>query len=265
MQEVEKKKPTKSVSLRRKPAVKKKEPDPIEKKAEEEGKVLVIGSSGFFGSWLCPGLEKLSHEIVPYDIEEGNDLHDTDKLLSAASGCSSVVMLAAIPHYSEKIIPPLFIRLNTLGTTGAIKALAGAGIRRFVFTSTGAIYGFGPGRDEGWVRPPITEDVSGMDWNVMDIYGVSKVLAENELRSWAEREKTFLSVVSLRVNCIEPHHGGAREHGAHHGWWCSQELAVRAYDAAIRRITPGFTEVNVGEENPKLKLTRLEVLLGDLL
>jgi len=223
-------------------------------------RVLIVGSSGFFGSWLCPGLSDL--EVIRYDIEEGNDLFDLTNLEQKAIGCDAVILLTSLPHFKPEIPPPKYTQLNILGNFRAVKHLSSRGIERFVFASSGAIYGYGPERMDGWVRSlPITEDLSEIDWDVIDAYGASKVVVEEFLHVWNCMNQNLI-ITSLRINCIEPHDTGAREQGFHHGWWVSQALAIRAFSAAVKRKERGFVVVNVGEENPKLDTTRLHSLLS---
>jgi nucleoside-diphosphate-sugar epimerase len=228
-------------------------------------KILVTGSAGFFGSWLMPAIEEAGHEGVGYDIADGRDIFDGKVLAGAMRGCDAVIHLAAWPHYKPESALPAreFVRLNVIGTAAVVAAMKAARVKRLVYASSGALYGFGPGRSlDGWVTPPITEakgPTTAEQWVMVDIYGASKLACEAWLplaigRDWA--------VTSLRVNCIEPHHVGAQTEGAHWGWWCGQDLAAKAFIAACERADRGFAIVNVGQSSENLDTTMLDGLLA---
>lgn len=227
-------------------------------------RILVTGSSGFFGSWLIPGLEAAGHEIVGYDLKNGQDIQDAGALAEAMKGCQAVIHLAAYPHYMppgtgaepapRPHSPQEFTRRNIIGTARVIEAMKRAKVGRLVYTSSGALYGFGPGRPlEGWVKPPISEDQYpvGGDWAMIDAYGASKIASEE----WLKLVPT-MTITALRINCIEPHHWGAKD-GAHWGWYCLQATATRAYLAALERTKRGFVAVNVGEPSKNMDQSRL--------
>lgn len=226
-------------------------------------KILVTGSAGFFGSWLCPAIEEAGHAVVPYDIKTGQDLFDGAALAKAMRGCDVVVHLAAYPYYkpASEIPPQEFVRMNIIGTAAMVAAMKAARVKRLVYASSGALYGFGPERSlDGWVTPPITEaqgPTTTRHWSMIDVYGASKLACEAWLplamgRDWV--------VTALRINCIEPYHHGALTSGAHHGWWCSQATASRAFIAACEREDRSFAAVNVGEPCENLDATMLEAL-----
>jgi len=226
-------------------------------------KLLVTGSDGFFASWLIPALEKAGHEVVGVDVKSSGDLFNHDLMVERLTGCDAVLHLAAYPHYKPEIPPQEFTRLNIVGTAKLVAAMADAKVRRLVYTSSGAMYGFGPGRSlDGWVKPIITENTNGMSWPMVDAYGASKVACEAWLALLPSRSWT---ITSLRINCIEPYHAGAITQGAHWGWWCSQALTSRAFEAAAKRTSGGFEAVNVGEPNPNMDLSQLDKLLAGTL
>ena len=223
-------------------------------------RILVTGASGFFGSWLVPELEA-QHEVVPFDLVEGQDILNAKALAGAMKGCDAVVHMAALPHYRDDIPAQAFIRLNIIGTARVVAAMRKAKTKNLVYISSGALYGFGPGRSlEGWVTPPIEEgdETDRADWDMIDAYGASKLACEEWLEATAPRG---WCVTSLRINCIEPHHHGAVDSGAHWGWWCSQDTAALAVEAALVRNKTGFCAVNVGEPNENLDATRLGAML----
>lgn len=225
--------------------------------------VLVTGSSGFFGSWLVPGLETAGHAITLWDIKEDKnaDIFNLQGLYAelGAQHCDAIVHLAALPHYKEEIPPQEFTRVNILGTMGVLRVMRAANIGNLVYMSSGAIYGFGPGRPvEGWVEPPISETQRAPNWAMIDVYGASKLAAEAafKLMSWRPR------ITSLRINCIEPWTVGAITRGDHWGWWVSQATVIKAVDAALLRKRGGLELVNVAEPNDNMDLTQLDKLLG---
>jgi len=223
-------------------------------------KILVTGSSGFFGSWLVPWLQGAGNEIVGYDLAEERNLFDAATLGAALDGCDAVIHLAAYPHYKPDILPQLFTRLNIIGTARLVEAMDKAKVRRLVYTASGAIYGFGPDRpDKGWVTPPIRETQKPTSWGLVDAYGASKLACEAWLACLPSRSWT---VTSLRINCIEPLHWGAKENGTHWGWWVSQNLACRGFLAAAKRERGGYQIVNVAEPNSNMDLAQLDALLA---
>ena len=63
-------------------------------------RVLVTGSKGLVGTLLTITLLRGGHEVVEYDIKDGQSIFDEQALLEAMTGCEAVVHLAAIsfPH-----------------------------------------------------------------------------------------------------------------------------------------------------------------------
>ena len=182
-------------------------------------KILVTGSDGFFGSWLADGLTALGHEIDGYDLTRGDDVQDVAALRKRIASCEAVLHLAAYSHFQEDVPAQNFFQRNVIGTAHVVQAMQRARIRRLVYASSGAIYGFGPNRPlEGWATPPINEAQypALADWERMDAYSGSKLACEEWLQAVPR-----MAITALRINCIEPHHGGAKDLGHHWGWWCS--------------------------------------------
>lgn len=226
-------------------------------------KVFVTGGEGFFASWLIPALQEAGHEVVPYDMKSGGDMLDVEATAAAMAGCEAVIHLAAFPHYKPEIPAQDFERRNIIGTARVVRAMKKAGIKRLVYTSSGAIYGFGPNRSlNGWVQPPISEDKLPVreNWPMLDAYSGSKLACEEWLQN-----VPGLTITALRINCIEPYQDGARDHGAHWGWWCSQATASKAFAAALERTKRGFEAINVGEPSPHMDYARMDALMkGEL-
>jgi len=226
--------------------------------------VLVIGHKGFIGSFLVPILEQ-KFEVRGYDLVDGQDARDYHTLSTAMEDVNCVLHLASIPMYDESIQPVKYITEGFLPAVTAFDAFLNSQAKHFVFISSGALYGFGPGRPlEGWVKPPIKERLPDKpeEWALLDPYSGVKVAIERYLSTVCSATRRRVSVTSLRLNCIEPHHTGAKDGGAHWGWWCSQKLAAEAVVAALTRKTNGYLAVNVGEENEHLDTRELKALLN---
>ena len=216
-------------------------------------KILVTGSSGFFGSWLIPALTKEGHTVIGYDLKDGNDINNLDQLKGAMAGCDAVIHLAAIPHYKPGIPWDAYEKINIHGTANVAGACFQLGIKRMVMTSSGAVYGFDI-HEPGFKNPPLKEnDLPDLPDN--STYGRSKQKAEFILR---KMYADVITITCLRVNMIEPFQNTKY----HHGWWCKQETAIKAYLAALKR-NGKFLIVNVGEPNANLDMKRMERLIGN--
>jgi len=123
--------------------------------------ILVTGAAGYIGSHTCRWLTEQGHTIVAFDnlsrghrraveiaLPQGEfvlgDLHDQDLLRSTLSDHSieAVVHFAAFGLVGESVEQPeLYHDNNVEGSRSLISATVRQGIKRFVFSSTTAIYG----------------------------------------------------------------------------------------------------------------------------
>ena len=118
---------------------------------------MVIGGAGYIGSHVCLEMMEAGHEVVVYDnlssglrenlfagerLIEG-DIMDADGLARAMSeGFDGVVHMAAFKAAGESMIAPeKYASNNISGTINILNAMCGAGIGRFVFSSSAAVYG----------------------------------------------------------------------------------------------------------------------------
>jgi len=147
------------------------------------GPVLVTGSNGFLGSYVCGALRRrglrvqgtvLDGTLPPSEVDQASPisgLDDVRGLTAAAAGASAVVHLAARVHVMrDSAADPLavFRRVNVEGTRAVLDAAAAAGVRRFVFVSSVKAVGeatTAPWRDDETPKP-------------VDPYGISKLEAE---------------------------------------------------------------------------------------
>lgn len=110
------------------------------------------------GAFPAPG----GVELVPGDIR------DADLALAAAQGAECVVHLAANTGVGPSVADPrLDCETNVLGTLNYLEAARAAGVRRFVFASSGA--------PAGEVEPPIHEELPP---HPVSPYGASKLAGE---------------------------------------------------------------------------------------
>lgn len=166
-------------------------------------KVLVTGGAGYIGSHMVFALLDAGHQPVILDdfstghdaliapnvpVYRGNvgDNDVTDKLFAEHS-FDAVMHFAASIIVPESVSNPLKYYLNnTVSTARLIRACVDAGIDKFVFSSTAAVYG---NQDAGL----IAEDAPCQPENP---YGASKLMSEQILRDVAKAHD--LSYVILR-------------------------------------------------------------------
>jgi len=155
-------------------------------------RVLVTGGAGYIGSVVADELLQAGHPVVVFDnLSRGHrqavpknaelvvgDLADRaalDQLFRSDSrGFDAVMHFAALIEAGESMkTPEKFFRNNTANALTLLEAMLAAGVKRFVFSSTAALFG-------NPERTPIEEDDSVHPTNA---YGESKLLVERML-SW---------------------------------------------------------------------------------
>lgn len=166
-------------------------------------RILVTGGAGYIGSHVSTLLLGSGHEVTIIDsLEKGNreavpagarflkgDLASDALLASAfAEGRFEAVMhFAAYIEAGESMREPSrFFRNNTGNTLRLAEAAAAHGVRKFIFSSTAAVYGDPE-------RVPIDETHPTRPTNA---YGMAKLLADQAL-DWIARLQG-LTCVSLR-------------------------------------------------------------------
>ncbi len=159
-------------------------------------KYLVTGGCGFIGRNLCIRLLKdpdneivvfdnfstssdvdlfsalyasgVSHEAVGRVAVIMGDILDADRLAQGATGADCIVHLAANTGVAPSVADPhMDCRVNVMGTLNALEAARHAGVKRFVFASSGAPVGDNP--------PPIHEEMAPRPASP---YGASKLAGE---------------------------------------------------------------------------------------
>jgi nucleoside-diphosphate-sugar epimerase len=168
-------------------------------------KVLITGATGRVGRALYIRLYP-EHEVLGYDQAPSSTadvvapLEDTDRLRRALAGVDAVVHTAALhaPHVGV-CSEAEFERVNVHCTAELLRLALAAGIRRFIFTSTTALYGAAATSDgqSAW----ITEDTVPRP---RTIYHRTKLQAESLLEAAADRGELDVTVLRMSRCFPEP-------------------------------------------------------------
>ncbi len=166
-------------------------------------KILITGSSGFIGGELV-NLLQAKHEIVKFDILEGNDIRDIQHLNNKMQGVDIVVHTAAYRKpYEDKTFKDYF-ETNCIGTFNVAHSATEAGVKRLIFTSSTSYYGIEKGipfvKPVQENNPVMTQHVKVGDLSCRDCdiaYSTSKVIAEQILANYGLTKK--MEVVILRL------------------------------------------------------------------
>jgi UDP-glucose 4-epimerase len=165
--------------------------------------VLVTGGAGYIGSVAAACLAAAKEQVVVLDnlstghrraVPDGAEFIKGNiseaallEAVFATHEIDTVMHFAAFSLVAESCAEPLkYFENNVVGAHALLKAMIRAGVRRFILSSTAAVYG----------RPdavPITED---MPTRPLNPYGLSKRMIE-EILEWHDRAYD-LRYVSLR-------------------------------------------------------------------
>ncbi|MCA9958707.1 MAG: NAD-dependent epimerase/dehydratase family protein [Anaerolineales bacterium] len=170
---------------------------------------LVTGGAGFLGTALANKLTKDGHTVyVLDDLSNGNatyllpqiqfirgDVDDIPLLWSLLPDVDCVYHLAARVSVAQSILYPRdYSRVNVGGTVSLMEAMRDTGVKRVVFASSGAIYGF-------QAEQPVHENDKP---NPDSPYAVSKWAAEQYIHTIGEL--WGIETVALRIfNAYGPH------------------------------------------------------------
>ena len=166
-------------------------------------RVLVTGNAGKLGSRVAEYLKKAGYDVVGFDIKvnPSESLSNYELLRRRMVGCQFVVHSAAIPHPNLGTIEDYF-ETNVVGSFNVMRAAAVSGVKRFIYFSSGAYYGWDV---KGKLLPayfPIDEahpiaSMPGRAEGTLAAYDQSKVMAE-QLLAWYGTNRIF-EAISLRM------------------------------------------------------------------
>ena len=223
-------------------------------------KVLVTGSAGRIGRAICEHLRGQQHQVLGLDRVASpatsvvGDITHLAPLRPALAGVDAIIHCAALhaPHVGA-FAEQAFERVNVLATQALAELAAGLGVRRFVFTSTTALYGAGPvaGARAAWVdedTPPRPKT----------IYHRSKLAAEQALEEAAARWQ--LAVTVLRMSRCFPEPAPLMAVYRLHRGIDARDVAS-AHAAALDWAQPGFRKLLVSSPTPFLPQDMPELLL----
>lgn len=160
-------------------------------------KVLVTGGCGYVGSTLVPELLRYGHEVDVYDIQWfGSNLPMHEKLTvtiddirvndlgNRMGSVDAVIHLAAVANDPcGDLDPKLTWEINALATMRLSDAAARAGVKQFIYASSGSVYGVSD-------APEVTEDLPCVP---LSEYNKTKMVAERAVLSyWNKMDVTIL-------------------------------------------------------------------------
>lgn len=169
-------------------------------------RILVTGACGYKGSVLVPKLLALGHEVVAVDIMwfgcflsphphltvHQGDVRDADTL--PLDGVEAIIHLASVANDpTGDLDPKLTWEIAALATMRLADRAARLGIQRFIYASSGSVYGL---KDE----EQVTEDLPLVP---LTEYNKTKMVAERVLLSYS-REMTVQIVRPATVCGLSP-------------------------------------------------------------
>lgn len=185
--------------------------------------IVVTGGAGYIGSHTCVALLAHGHDVVVVDnlcnskpcvlarVEALGgrglaavhfiDVRDRVALdgVFRAHAIDAVIHFAALKAVGESVREPLmYYDNNVTGTVALAQVMAGAGVRRLVFSSSATVYG-----DPD--RLPITEDASTAPTNP---YGHSKQIMEQILSDLAAADDRWQIALLRYFNPVGAHPSG---------------------------------------------------------
>lgn len=223
-------------------------------------RVLVTGSAGRIGRAIYSRLIR-DHDVIGLDLAPAStvdltgDLCDPQLLRRALRQTDAIVHTAALHAPHVGIRPDTeFERINVQATIQLARMAVDAGIRRFVFTSTTALYGAAShgGARAVWVDEALTPQP-------LTVYHRTKLAAEAALAEVARQEPVCMT--ALRMSRCFPETAPLMAAYRLHRGVDARDVAD-AHALALERNTPGMQTYVVSAGTPFVA-DDLEELLQD--
>jgi UDP-glucose 4-epimerase len=174
-------------------------------------KILVTGGAGYIGSHIVNALGECGHDIIVYDnLSTGHEwavlygklevgyLEDSSRLNAVMNAfCPDAVMhFAAYIQVEESVREPLkYYRNNVANTLNLLDAMGRNGIRRFIYSSSAAVYG---------IPDKVLVDES-VPLHPINPYGASKAMVETVLGDMPQSEDfRFIALRYFNVAGADP-------------------------------------------------------------
>jgi nucleoside-diphosphate-sugar epimerase len=168
-------------------------------------RITLIGGSGFVGTRLITRLLASGYTVTIADKNDSQkyprlrryaDVREPETLEKALAGSDVVVTLAA-EHRDDVNPKSLYDEVNVSGAENVCTVCTKLGIRKIIFTSSVAVYGFAP----------VGTDETGAV-NYFNDYGRTKWLAEEKHRAWlASDAENSLTIIRPTVIFGEQNRG----------------------------------------------------------
>lgn len=185
-------------------------------------KILVTGGTGYIGSHMVLVLLESGHDVVVLDNLSNSqqvsleriadlakrspqfiqgDIRDSDLLKSLFAGHTfeAVIHFAGLKAVGESVARPLdYYDNNVAGSLRLFQAMAEAGVKKLVFSSSATVYG-----DPASV--PISED---FPLSTTNPYGTTKLHIENMLRDLQAADPAWHIAILRYFNPVGAHPSG---------------------------------------------------------
>jgi UDP-glucose 4-epimerase len=186
------------------------------------GEILVTGGAGYIGSHTCVELLAAGYEVIVIDNLDNSsrealervrqlagkplqfyraDIRDPEALarIFSTHAVEAVIHFAGLKAVGESVSHPLlYYRNNVAGTLTLLEAMAGAGIKSIVFSSSATVYG-----DPASV--PIRED---FPLSATNPYGRTKLMIEEILRDLWQADREWNITLLRYFNPVGAHASG---------------------------------------------------------
>jgi UDP-glucose 4-epimerase len=158
--------------------------------SEQKSTILVTGGAGYIGSHAVLALKEAGYEVLIFDnLEYGHqelvetvlgvklikgDTRDRASIdrVFATHKIDAVMHFAAYIAVGESVAEPgMYYQNNVVGSLNLLEAMRAAGVNKFVFSSTSAVYGI----------PQYTPIVEEHPFAPISPYATSKLMVENIL------------------------------------------------------------------------------------